>query len=79
MAGGVDDAVVEHAARRGNRGRRAEAELGDLAQPLLAVLDQHLRQRKGAAARLGDQAPTLMRQVPDQLVLTVSSVLMKSS
>ena len=50
-----DDAVVEHAARRGDHRRGAEPELGALAQPDLAVIEQPPRGRKGAAARLGDQ------------------------
>src|SRR5947207_3210188 len=50
MPGRVDDPVIEHPAGRGDRRRRAEAELGDLAQAFLAVLDQHLPQPERAAA-----------------------------
>ncbi len=51
----VDRAVVEHPAGGGDHGRRAEAELGALAQPRLAIVEHRFGRRKGAAARLGDE------------------------
>ena len=52
---GSIDAVVEHPPGRRDHGRRAEAELGALAQPRLAIVEDRFGGGKGAAARLGDK------------------------